>query len=101
MPSGNKRSDTGSYPFYLSRSFLKVTNVSRIKLFFTLPNPLQTAEILSVQKEEKHQDAVSCGDVLHTWGGRQQRWRMEAPIRWEVLLSCEARHTRQGGPVCV
>ena len=53
MLSGNKRSDTSSYPFYLSRSFLKVTNVSRIKLFFTLPNPLQTAEILSQSRKKK------------------------------------------------
>lgn len=53
MLSGNKQSDTGSYPFYLSRAFLKVTNVSRIKLFFTLPNLLQTAEILSQSRKKK------------------------------------------------
>lgn len=95
-----------SYPFYLSRSFLKVMDVSRIKLFpdfqDLLPDLLQTVEIISVQKEEKHQDEVNCGDVLHTWGGRQQRRRMEAPHQMGSYLCCKARsHASVGACVHV
>lgn len=46
-----------SYPFYLSRSFLKVMDVSRIKLFSRLPDLLpdllQTAEIISQFRKKR------------------------------------------------
>lgn len=97
-----------SYSFYLSRSFLKVMDVSRIKLFSRLPDLLpdllQTAgDHLSVQKEEKHQDEVNCGDVLPHVGRETAEEENGSPrIRWEVILCCKARsHASVGACVHV
>ena len=66
-----------SYPFYLSRSFLKVTDVSRIKLFFKLPDLLQTVEIISQfrKKSIKTQLAVAMFYTRGEGDSRGGEWK--------------------------
>lgn len=47
-----------------------MTNVSRIKLLFKLPDLLQTTKT-----NPKCQDTLNYGDVLHTLGGSTYRWK--------------------------
>lgn len=74
-------------------SFLKMINVSRIKILFKLPDMLQT--------KPKCPDTLNYWFVLQTLGGRTQRWRMVAahsPNGECFILSCEPCQTGQWGP---
>lgn len=53
MLSSNEQRQQQHYPFYLFGSFRKVTNISRIKLLFKLPDLLQTIEIISQLRKNK------------------------------------------------
>lgn len=73
-----------------------MTNISRIKLLFKLPDLLQTTKT-----NPKCQDTLNYGDVLHTLGGRTYRWRAvcaHSPDDERLsIVSCKPRQTRRGG----